>query len=311
MDHAKRAPRVRWLECICATVVLLAASAALTAQTSQYPQEPPDQLVKTVIANEVAGNKNSSVKHMFLSQKKTAKGTQTHLYVETNEAMAGLLIATNGQPLTPEQQQSEDGHLAWLINNPDQLRKKQAREKEDADRSLRIMRALPDAFRYQYDGTQAGTASMGSTGCKLVRLKFTPNPAYAPPSREEQVLTGMEGYLLIDTDAMRLARIDGTLFRDVTFGWGIFGRLNKGGHFMVQQANEDGEWEITEMHLDITGKILLIKPLNMISDEVLTDFQRMPDDLPFAQGVARLKTEEQKMAHGSNPPQQAETKPPR
>jgi len=121
------------------------------------------------------------------------------------------------------------------------------------------------------------------------------------------VLQGMDGYVLIDTRARRLARIDGTLFRDVTFGWGIFGRLDKGGHFLVQQADVGGGfWEITDMSLKITGKILLIKSLNLISDEVFSDFQRLPDDMPFAKGVELLQTTREKLAqdiHASLPTQ--------
>ena len=63
----------------------------------------------------------------------TPKGSQTRLYVETNDAIAAMLVAMNDQPLTAEQQQAETNHLAWLMNNPDQLRKKAAREKEDEE----------------------------------------------------------------------------------------------------------------------------------------------------------------------------------
>jgi hypothetical protein len=102
----------------------------------------------------------------------------------------------------------------------------------------------------------------------------------------------MEGYLLIDVQAKRLAKIDGTLYRDINFGWGLVGRLDKGGHFIVQQANlGDGSWDITDMHLDIRGKILLVKSLSMVSDEVFSDYRRLPDNLPFAKGVEMLKAE--------------------
>jgi len=128
----------------------------------------------------------------------------------------------------------------------------------DAERSLRIIKALPDAFRYEYAGTENGTASLGRAGASLVKLKFTPNPDYAPPTRVEEVLSGMQGYLLIDPEVRRLARIDGTLFRNISFGWGIVGHLDRGGHFLVQQAAvSDGSWGISEMSLNITGKILL------------------------------------------------------
>ena len=39
------------------------------------------------------------------------------------------------------------------------------------------------------------------------------------------------------------------------------------------------------MKLNMTGKILMFKGLNIVSDEVLSDFQRMPEKLTFAQGV--------------------------
>jgi hypothetical protein len=119
----------------------------------------------------------------------------------------------------------------------------------------------------------------------------------------------MKGYLLIDSKARRLAEIDGTLFREVTFGWGIIGHLNQGGHFIVQQGDVgDGTWSITEMKLDITGRILLFKGLSYVSDEILSDFQKMPDKLTFAQGVEMLKTAQGKLAPNSNPAEAQEIK---
>ena len=141
-------------------------------------------------------------------------------------------------------------------------------------------------------------------------MKFRPNPAYSPPSRVEQVLQGMQGYLLIDATALRVARIDATLFREVSFGWGLIGHLDKGGQFFVQQAEVgDGDWEITQMTLKITGKLLLFKSLNMISDETLSDYRRVPDDLSFARGVEMLKAEEDKRARlkPAQPPEITET----
>jgi len=55
------------------------------------------------------------------------------------------------------------------------------------------------------------------------------------------------------------------------------------------------------MSLKITGKVLMFKSISMISDEVLSDFQLMPQDLSFAKGVELLKSEEQKLAHNRTP----------
>ncbi len=282
---------------------IVAVATSLAAQTLKTPEIPPAELVRAAVRNEVAAANHTEIHHMFRSVKKTSRGTQTRLYVETNEAMAAMLIAIDDRPLSPQQQQGEIDHLAWLTNSPEQLRKKQAREKEDADRTLRIVKALPDAFQYQYVGLENGETGLGNTSGKLVRLKFTPNPDYSPPSRVEEVLAGMQGYLLIDPAARRLARIDGTLFRNISFGWGLVGRLDKGGHFLVQQAETgDGTWNITQMSLNIQGKILLFKSLSMVSDESFSDFRRVPENLPFAKGVELLKAEREKSVGSAHTP---------
>src|ERR1700686_4272580 len=177
---------------LAAIVVLCVATTAMPAQDTKTPEMSPGELVRLTVANEVAAGNHPGLHHMFRSRRQTPKGSQTRIYVETNQALAGMLIAINDRPLTPEQQSAESNHLASLINNPEQLRKKAAREKEDEERSLRIVKALPDAFCYEYAGTESGAAGVGKTGDQLVRLNFKPNPAYTPPSRVEQVLTGMK-----------------------------------------------------------------------------------------------------------------------
>jgi hypothetical protein len=289
----------------------MTATTKLPAQDSKTPELPPGELVRVAVANEVAAANHRDALHMFRSRKQTPKGSQTRLYVETTDALAAMLIAVNDQPVTPQQMNAETNHLAWLVNTPDQLQKKHAREKEDEERTMRIVKALPDAFRYQYAGTGNAATGLGEAGDQMVKLEFTPNPAYSPPSRVEQVLTGLQGYLLIDTRARRLARIDGTLFREVSFGWGIIGHLDKGGHFLVQQADlglGDESWGITEINLNVTGKILLFKGLSMATDEVLSDFRKMPENLTFAQGVDMLKAEQDKLAHSNHATEPSETK---
>ena len=277
-------------------LAILACRGFLYAQSPSVPSIPAGQLVREAVANEVAAANAPPIRHMFRARTETPKGSQTKLYVETKDAIAAMLIAVNDHPLTAQQKQGEINHLNWLSGSPEALRRKRAREKEDADRTVRIVKALPDAFVYEYAGSETGDATMGRVGSQLMRLKFRPNPQYSPPSRVEQALEGMNGFLLIDLQSKRLARIDGTLFRDVSFGWGIIGHLDKGGHFVVRQADVgDGDWEITEMQLNITGKILLFKSISMVSDEVVSDFRRVPEELTFAQGVEMLEKEQQKV----------------
>ncbi|MGC1372854.1 MAG: hypothetical protein WA824_12020 [Candidatus Sulfotelmatobacter sp.] len=260
---------------------------------------PPIQLVRATVANEIATGNVDGLKHIFRDRKSTPQGSQTRIYVETRDGMAGMTIAYNDKPLTPKQIEDEKGRLAGLVSDPAQLRRKQREQKEDSDRSLRIMRAMPEAFVFEYDGTVPGTAAIGRDGVNLIRLKFRPNPSYRPPTHVEQVLSGMSGTILIDPLHRRLAEIDGNLFQTVGFGWGILGRLDKGGHFLVTQADVgDNCWELSRMSLAFTGKILLIKNIFIRSDEVFSNFRRVPNDTTFAQGVKMLETESARFAQG-------------
>jgi len=280
------------------TLVTGAGVIPLASASPDPAQDPaPIELVRAAVANEVAAANDTSVKHMFQSRKQYPGGSQTRLYVETREAMAGMTIAYNDQPLTPDQIEGEKARLAGIAGSSEQLNHKHSQEQETADRTLRIVKALPNAFLYDYDGEETGNADLGKDGSRLVRLKFRPKPGYQPPSRVEQVLEGMQGFVLIDSAARRIARIDGTLFKDVGFGWGILGHLDKGGHFLVEQRDlGDGSWEISHMALTFTGKVLLFKNIAIKSDEVLSGFRRVPANTTFAQGVEMLKAEEAKLA---------------
>ena len=296
-------------------VLVLAGASWLTAQVSSAQVSPApelpvaQELVRAAVANEVTAANDSSVKHMFRSWKKTPHGSQTRIYVETKDAMAGMTIASDDKPLSEEQVQAERGRLAGLVSNPELLRRKQRQEKEEAEHTLRIVKALPDALLFDYDGSLIGSPTLGSEGTQLVRLRFRPNPAYRPPSHVEDVLVGMKGVVLVDATSRRIAQIDGTLFKEVTFGWGILGHLDKGGHFLVEQREVgDGSWDISRMSLSFTGKILLFKSLTIKSEEVFSDFRRVPADTTFAQGVKMLEAEETRLAENQKPGATADPK---
>jgi hypothetical protein len=274
----------------------------------QTPAQSPIDLVRKTVQNELKAN-NGHAKFMFRDRKQTPKGSQTKLMVETKDAVAGLVVANDGIPLNAEQRKAEYARVQRFIDDPDELKKKQKQEKDDSERVNRIMRALPDAFLYEEAGTQAGTQGVGKPGDPLVRLNFRPNPKYDPPSHVEQVLTGMQGYLLIDSKRDRIAKIDGTLKKEVGFGWGILGHLDRGGHFLVEQGDVgDDHWEITRMDLSFTGKILIFKSLKIQSEEVSSDFRSVPSNLSFAQGIELLKKQDASTAKSSASNSQAQGK---
>jgi hypothetical protein len=280
-----------WATAAFVAIALTAGFAQQTPPATNGAPKPPQQhsfnpneLVRQAVANQIKSG-DDEVSLMFRVRRQTPKGgVQTRQYVETAEGTAGMLVAVNDQPISPEQRQQEFARLEQMLRNPGELRKKQKQQKEDSDRVTRMVQALPDAFHYQYEGTEE------VNGLELVRLRFQPNPDFDPPSREQQVFTGMDGFLLIEPHQARIARIDGTLFKDVGFGWGILGHLDRGGRFVVVQGPvANGYWTATHMQLSFTGKALFFKSINIQETEDSSDFRRVPGHMTFAQGVEMLK----------------------
>lgn len=167
-----------------------------------------------------------------------------------------------------------------LVSDPDERAKRNKRKNEDGDKAKQMLKAIPDAFVFKYDGFDRN----------LVRLTFFPNPHYDAPTRELRVFRSLSGKMWIDPQAKHLARIDGTLFEDVTFGWGLLGRLNKGGTFnVVQKEVAPDHWEVVSLDVNMTGHAVIFKTLNVREHETFRDFQPVSNQLTIAQAYNLLE----------------------
>ena len=61
------------------------------------------------------------------------------------------------------------------------------------------------------------------------------------------------------------------------------------------------------MSLSFSGRILLFKRIAINSDEVFSNFQRVPAETSFAQGVQMLKAERAKLAQNASETAKAES----
>ena len=282
-------------------VVFLAAGLWASDKQATAPAVPPNQLVREAVSKELKTQTSRSERFRYRMKKVTPEGSQIKEYVETDAGTVGRLVAVDDQPLAPDAQAKEDARLKNLVANPSLQADRQKKQKDDEDRVTRMVGALADAFNYEYDGNDTG-----KNGAELIRLRFQPNPAYDPPTRELKVYQGMQGKMWVDAATHRMVRLEATLFRDVDFGWGILGRLYKGGHFDIEQSDiGGGRFETTYMNLDFTGKVMMVKSLKIRDTETLSEFHRIADKLSLAQGVEMLRSYEpgkDVVAQGAAPP---------
>ena len=274
-----------------AALVFVCTALHADTNVSQNPNFSNDpkarELVRRVVANELEQEARDKSHYMFRLKRITPKGTRLQEIVQTDQGSIARTLLVDGKAPTEDQKRAEQDKITKLANDADAQRQRMKREKEDENRAQIMIKALPNAFFYQEIGRDGD----------IVKLRFRPDPNYEPASREESVYTGMAGELWLNVPQQRLRKIDAHLFHDVDFGWGILGRLYRGGSFMVEQEQVDGtHWDTTVMKLDLTGKALIFKSLVYKEQEYESDFKRLPDHLTMAQGVEILKKGATEMA---------------
>jgi len=263
-------------------------SSSTSAPSGNFKSDPKArELVRQVVANELKQEDLDRSHYLFKLKKVTPKGTKLQTIVQTDGGNVARTLLINGLPPSTDQRQAEEQKVAKLLHDPDEQKKRLKEEKEDEDRAHLMVRALPNAFFFQEIGRDGD----------IVKLRFEPDPTYRPQSREESIYTGMAGELWLNISQQRLRKIDAHLFHDVDFGWGILGRLYKGGSFMVEQQQVDGtHWDTTVMTLDLTGKALMFKSLVYKEQEYESDFRRLPDHITLIEGVEVLKKDSSEVA---------------
>jgi len=258
--------------------------AAFTLSSDSKPSSPPnmsaDELVRQVVANETQ-LVDSDHSRWIYRQHHVEDGKDTlKECVDTDQGALCRLIAEGGHPLSQSEQAKEKERLAELVKNPERQRKLQEARKKDGDQALKMLKMLPNAFHYEYAGTEGD----------LVKLKFVPNPQFTPPDRESRVFHAMVGFMWVDRDAKRLVELSGKLTRDVDFGFGLLGHLYRGGTFQVKRADVgDGHWETTLLDVKIRGKALFFKTINADQRETTDNFAKAPGKLTMAEGMKMLE----------------------
>jgi hypothetical protein len=200
--------------------------------------------------------------------------------VETSDGPITRALATNGRPLDEKGKQTEESRLRELLSSPSEQASHRQAYHEDEGRIGRILALLPDAFLYEDGGEENG----------LRHLRFRPNPAYPPHSIEARIFHAMSGDLWLDARMKRLARLNGTLTENVDFGFGILGRLYRGGWFQLQRTRVSAtDWKTERLEVHMSGRAMLFKTVARETSEVRGGFEPVAPRMSLEQGVRVLE----------------------
>jgi hypothetical protein len=264
-------------------LVLLPASECLCQSANTPAQE--STLVTRALAAELKAAQDSGHPMRYKLRKSTSRLTSTKQIVETRDGAVARLVSISDDTPSPADRQKDEARLDALLADPSRQRKRKQNEQDDTGRALKVLHALPKAFLYQDAGPVAGTPT-------IERYTFTPNSKFNPADLELLVLTALTGELWIDSSHERVVRLDGRLRQDVDFGWGILGRLNKGGSILIEQANVGSDqWRIVRFKMVMSGRVF-IKTRTFDTTEEQTQFSPVPVGMTYQQAIQLLRSDE-------------------
>jgi hypothetical protein len=240
-------------------------------------QLTPAQIVAAMVKNEVAARdrQDNFAFTAFERSSRTGGHLWTEKVVEIEGGKIRRLLDVDGQPVSPAAAAAEDRRIDRLAANPAAFRRANQDHKDDEAKAIQLLGIFPRAFLFQAAGEQDG----------CTRIDFRPDPSYHPQSIEERVVHAMAGTLFIREPEMRLCKIDAHLIQTVEFGFGILGRLSKGGFSVVRTQVSPGIWKTQTMAIHIDGSLLFFKSFSRQQDTVRRDIRTLPPSVTLQQAV--------------------------
>lgn len=256
------------------TVALVLVICSAAGARDQGSPLPAAALINEVVANELA-DRMQQRKWSYLIEKREGTQTLTEEQVDTRDGPLYRLLAIDGTPLNPDQRQQDNARIDGLLHDPGQQLKFKRGHDDDEQKLEQLMRLLPEAFLYDYDGVEG----------KLIRLKFRPNSDYNPPTYEARVAHSLAGTILIDSRQRRLAKVSGLITNRVDFGYGFLGHIDSGGTIEIGRVQVGpSQWKTALINIQLSGRLVFFKTISKQQYETRSDYRAVSGDLSLLEG---------------------------
>ena len=272
-----------WCFTALSALALLPAVFAQTEPAAGAASQDLTALVREVVQNEIHDQMTDNTPWCFRERKQDeGNAPKTVEVCETKDGDLERLISVNGHGLSTEDAQAEDDRIKKLVERPASLRAKQKKQHDDDEQMRTLLKAVPDAFRFQYVGSEGN----------LVKMYFRPNPDFRAPARAATAFRHMEGVLVVDREQKRIAEINGRLSSEVKFLGGLLGHLDQGGTFFVKAGEvAPGHWDVMLMNLNLSGRALFFKTIAVHQFEQYSDYTPVPANASLRDVADLLKKE--------------------
>ena len=250
-----------------------------------FAQQDARAIVQRAVDSELKANHDD---HSIWRYMQREDGGEIFFVVDTHAGSIKRHVEEHGKPASPDTLAADDAYNERFVRDPG-LQAKQKRDGAHDDKSAEeLLRQMPDAFVWKID----------SDNDKETALSYSPNPNFNPPDMQSRVMSAMTGTMIVDKSGDRIRSFKGHLVNEVNIGFGLLARIRSGGTFDIERRPiGNGNWQITETHVHISGHALFFKTIGQQQDEVKYDFTPVPPATTLEQAVVMLKEPPKESAH--------------
>lgn len=218
------------------------APAAPSAPSSEDLRQLLERMIATMHRSDAAAAEYARTEH-WVEHKHAGDADpildRVYRVYPTGTGTLKLMMADAGAPVTPERYRDELHELEQgLVSALDPAEPLQhARVEKWKRRSAERFRAV-EAFRDAYQITWLGVERVPNAPDPrpLAKLLFDPKPGPASGSIATELLAASRLTLWVEPESGAVVRLDAELVRDLRFGGGLLGKIDKGGRVHIEQT---------------------------------------------------------------------------
>ena len=184
------------------------------------------------------------------------------------------LIRIDGRPIDPAQlAKNDEKHrrdVLAQVNESEDTRRK--RERENGKLRAEERQVIDEIFSL-YDIRVVGRETLN--GYPTIVATLEPRPKYAPKTDDARVMKKFRVRAWVHETDYQVVKIDAEAIEDLTFGWGIIGRLHKSARAVFERRKVNDEvWLPARVRLTGTGRAALFRKFAIDSVTEWFDYRK-------------------------------------
>jgi hypothetical protein len=257
------------------------AAMAMLAAGAAFAQPEPD--VQTIIQRSIEATKadwTAAPQYSYQETDREHEKSKTYNVQMIGGSPSRVLIAIDGQPLTPDEQQKEQEKQEHTIakrksESPEESARRVEDYQKDRKRDHAMLLEITKAFDFKLIGeTQLA-------GREVYLIQAMPRPDYQPTNDEGKVLTGMEGRLWIDKATFQWVQVTARVIHPVSIE-GFVARVEPGTRFELQKMQvADGVWLPKHFAMHSRAKVLGVWKHVTQEDQTFSDYRQSGQSAPL------------------------------